>query len=428
VRNPLNLLFRRRPPTPPPGPAAASDGTWYPAAVQAREAGRRRFRTEVRAITGVPWDQGGTFGSAMTVDRALSLVPVYAAARLLASSVASLPLHTYRKASEDERVRLPMPPLFKHPSADGTLYDWLHRLVTSLALRGNAYGLIVAREPHLLYPTQIEWVDPAEVYVNEIDPRQPYSIAGHTVPREDLLHIPWFTLPGRIEGLSPIGAYQATVNQGLAAQDYASGWFNSGGIPPGTFKNAETTIEQEEAEEIKGRLVRAIRSREPIVYGRDWDYQPITIPPGESQFVETLQLTATQVAAIYGIWPEMIGGTSGESMTYANVEGRQLDFAMLCLRPWLVKLEHALSPLLPGLQYVRFQIDAMIRADLRSRHEVYAIDRKIGLRSIDEMRALEDLPPLPDGKGSDPSPLQAAPSPAPAPADPAPTSAPAGPK
>jgi HK97 family phage portal protein len=247
------------------------------------------------------------------------------------------------------------------------------------------------------------------------------------IPREDLLHIPWFTLPGRIEGLSPIGAYQATVEQGLAAQDYSTSWFASGGIPPGTFKNAEQTIEQAEADEIKARLVNAIRTREPIVYGRDWDFNPITVPPGESQFVETLKLTATQVAAIYGIWPEMIGGESGSSMTYANVEGRQLDFAMLCLRPWLVKLESALSPLLPGLQYVRFQIDAMIRADLRTRHEVYAIDRKIGLRSIDEMRALEDLEPLPGGKGSDPSPLAAAPSPAPAPADPA-APAPAGPK
>jgi hypothetical protein len=81
----------------------------------------------------------------------------------------------------------------------------------------------------------------------------------------------------------------------------------------------------------------------------------------------------------------------------------------LTLRPWLELLEAALARLLPARQYARFNADAIVRADLRTRHEVYQVDRAIGLRSLDELRALEDLEPLPDGQGQ--SFLPAAPAP-----------------
>jgi hypothetical protein len=97
------------------------------------------------------------------------------------------------------------------------------------------------------------------------------------------------------------------------------------------------------------------------------------VPPEEAQFVETMKLTTNQIAAVYGIPPEMIGGESGSSMTYANVEQQQINFVMFTLRPWLVRLEHAFSALLPDRQYVKFNSDALIRADLKTRWEVNQI-------------------------------------------------------
>ena len=136
------------------------------------------------------------------------------------------------------------------------------------------------------------------------------------------------------------------------------------------------------------------------MYGRDWDYTPISVPPEEAQFVETMKMTTNQIAAIYGIPPEMIGGESGSSMTYANVEQQQINFVMFTLRPWLVALETAFSALLPDRQYVKFNSDALIRADLKTRWEVNEIRLKNGVASIDEIRAQEDQPPLPNGQGA----------------------------
>lgn len=371
----------------------------------------RLFTAEDRALTEsntpdlVPFSEGGPLHlETVSQSQALSLAPVYAANRLLASSISTLPLRAYRRVPDARIPMTAMPQLFEQLSYDGKLVPWLHRCVTSMGLRGNAYGLVTQRDGYG-YPTAITWLDPSAVTTDDAPGRTGWWWNGKPVAREDMVHIPWFTTAGQTLGLSPIGAFAATMGVGLKAQEYASDWFAAGGFPPGTFKNSEKRVSQDEAAIVKSRLTQAIRTRQPMVYGNDWDYTPVSVPPNEAQFIETMRMTTSQVASIYGIPPEMIGGETGSSMTYANVEQQQINFVMFTLRPWLVALETAFSALLPDRQYVKFNSDALIRADLRTRHEVYRIDRSIGLRSINEMRALEELPPLPGGQGEDYTPL-----------------------
>lgn len=370
---------------------------------------------EKRAVTSVPWTEfspfnvgAAPFGSvAATQQKALSLSSVYAANRLLAQSISTLPVKAYRRAGD---ARVPMnslPQLFDQLVTDGQLVPWLHRCVVSLGLRGNAYGLIVSRDG-FGFPTVIDWLDPARVHPDERPGQSGWLVDGREVPREDIVHIPWFALPGKRCGLSPISAFATTMGVGLQAQAYASDWFAAGGFPPGTFKNVEQTVDPTQADVIKARLGVAMRTREPLVYGRDWDYTPISVPPEEAQFVETMKMTTNQIAAIYGIPPEMIGGESGSSMTYANVEQQQINFVMFTLRPWLVLLESAFSAILPDKQYVKFNADALIRADLKTRWEVNQIRVTMGASNIDEIRAQEDQPPLPNGQGQHYGPTQPA--------------------
>jgi HK97 family phage portal protein len=317
-----------------------------------------------------------------------------------------LPLQTYRR-SGDRRERASDPSLLRQPSAQGGLHDWLFRAMTSLVYRGNAVGMITARDAYE-YPTSIEWLNPDEVSVDDSQPFGPGSFVdpiwfwrGRRMAASDLVHIPWFTMPGRVWGLSPIGAYASTVATGLSAKDFSRQWFDNGGVPPGTFRNTSQTVDQDQADGIKRRLVRAIRTREPIVYGSDWEYTPITVASNEAKFVETMRLGASEIAAIYGIPPEMIGGETGASMTYANVEQQSINFVQFTLLPWLKKLEDALSALLPRPLYLKFNVDALIRPDATTRYANYRTARDIGLMSIDEIRALEDMPPIPDGLGGD---------------------------
>lgn len=369
-------------------------------------------KQEQRAIDALPWDVGGPARpSTVTAEQALGLVPVFAAVRILASQVASLPLQTYRKTSMDTRDRIPDPSLFRQPSVQGTVYDWLHRCVTSLALRGNAYGYVTQRDRDQ-YPTMVEWLHPDDIRCDDRQPSGPGSFTkpvwywqGKMLPAEDLVHIAWFTVPGRVQGLSPIGACAATIATGISAQAYTSDWFDNGAVPPGEFKNTAKTVNQTEADIISARLNAAIRRRKPLVYGNDWEYKPISVSAHEAKFVETMRLNATQVAAIYGIPAEMVGGEAGGPLTYNTVESNAAALEKFTLRPWLELLEYAFSALLPRPQYVKFNLDALLRTNIKDRLEAFQIARNIGLHNLDEIRALEEHKPLPDGQGQDYTPL-----------------------
>jgi hypothetical protein len=240
-------------------------------------------------------------------------------------------------------------------------------------------------------------LDPDEVSCNDVNPWAPiWYWRGQVVPTQDFVHIPWFVLAGKVQGLSPIEAYALSVSTGLQAQEYGATWFGNGGVPPGTMQNTRQTIDRTQAEQISDRLVSAIKRRRPIVYGADWDYKAITVSPEQAQFLETLKLSASQIAAIYGIPPEYVGGSTGDSMTYANVEQNQLRLNQ-SLRPLLVRLENAFSAVLPNKQRVKLNADATARADLKTRLESYEIGLRTGVYQLDEIRALEDLPPLPAG-------------------------------
>lgn len=368
-----------------------------------------RRRIENRNLT-FDWDRPAQRRE-VSPEQALRLASVFAAGRLLASNVSSLPIQVYRRVG-DRREQIQPPALLVSPSVQGTRLDWLFRAMTSLVYRGNAVGLIVARNADEV-AMGIEWLHPDEVSVEDGQPfgpgsfRQPvWRWRGQVVSAEDLVHIPWFTLPGRVWGLSPLGAYASAASVGLSAQDFSRDWFESGGVPPGTFENANQTVNQDDAEVISNRLTNSIRKHRPIVYGKDWKYTPITVSPSEARFVETMRLTATQVATIYGIPPEMIGGDTGKSMTYQNVEQQSIEFVQFTLMPWLTKFESHFSALLPRGQYVKFNVDALIRPDAATRYANYKTARDIGLKSIDEIRAMEDLPPLPNGQGQDYTPLE----------------------
>ena len=385
-------------------------------------------RAETRVIGGVPWkpwdspywlackfDAGGPvhpsrqyFGT----ERALALPALYAGVSLLASNCAALPLKIYMKPGpRDQRVRrYNGPSIFDAPSADGTIFDWLFTAMTSLLLQGNAWGYITGRDGYGL-PTGIEWLPPEDVSVQR-DEMQPWNtqrtriyVYGRLMDRTELFHVRAFTLAGQVEGISPLRAFALTILSGLEAERYGTDWYLSGGFPPGTFQNNELEISAEQATEIRAMLLDTLRTRSPLVYGRDWDYKPVVVPPSEAQFIEALRMNATQIASVYNLPPDRIGGTRSDSLTYSTVEQSTLQ-VIEALRPWLVRLETAFFSLLPANRYVRFNSDALLKTDLETRTKIYEIQRNIGMRSVDEIRDQEDMEPIPGGEGNENIPLQ----------------------
>lgn len=365
---------------------------------------RRAPVSEARAVTSVPWSHGGVMGGADSgLEAGLSLVPVYAAVRLLADVVSTLPLQAYRKTA-DGRQSISLPKVFDEPSNHGTKVDWLNRYMTSSLLRGNAYGLCIGLDPGAPgLPKMIEWLHPDKVEHRG----DGWFYNGREVTGQ-LLHIPALVLPGSREGVSPMTAARTLVDSGRQAQRFQHDWYANKAVPGLIAKNNATTLDPVVAKKVQERLRSTMRAGEPFVTGKDWDIDVMRLSADDAGFVTSAKLTATQVASIYGVPAEMIGGESGASLTYSTIEQNQIQFVTYTLRPWLIRLEAALSALMPKPQYVKFNVDALIRADTKTRYGVHQIARTIGLKSVDEIRKDEDLAPLPGGQGQDYAPLTSA--------------------
>jgi HK97 family phage portal protein len=324
---------------------------------------------------------------------ALQHSAVWACVNLIAGSISTLPLYAYRKG---ERDPLPdLPPILRQPSATMNLPDWLYAALQSLLLRGNCYGQIVDRAGAGLLPAQCELLAPDRVAVNVPNGAIEYRVDGQAVDPASIWHVKAYTSAGSVVGLSPIAHARQAIGLGLAAERYGATFFGDNATPSGLL-TSPNRITRENASDLKERWKAYHGGRRDIaVLGDGASFQPISVAPEESQFLESTRANVATVARYFGVQPELIGGESGGSLTYANVEQRALDFLQFGLAPWLVRLETAISALLSSTTTVKFNAGALVRTDLLTRYQAHESGIRAGWLLRSEARELEDRPPVP---------------------------------
>jgi HK97 family phage portal protein len=331
-------------------------------------------------------------GEPVTADRALRLSTVWGCVRLLADSVSTLPIAVFR---DDQRDPLPTPRLLQRPSADHPeLSDWLWAVMASLLLRGNCWGAITNRAGAGLLPAQVDLLDPDQVSVSEEDGRWVVRVGGEEVDRSELFHVKAFPWPGKLEGLSPITYARESIGLGIAAEKYGAKFFGESGIPSG-YLHTDERLDRAQAMEIKELWDYFHRGRRGTAVLGSVKYQNLSIAPEEAQFIETQRFNVSAICRLYGIAPEMMGGETAGHEAYTSPEMRGVDFLTFTLRPWLHRIERAVSGLLPRNQVAKFNAGGFVRATLRERYEAHRLGIEAGWLLRSEVRELEDRPPIP---------------------------------
>jgi len=335
-----------------------------------------------------------TAGQVVTTESALRLSTVWACVRLRAELLSTLLLGVYRNVG-GRPVPAPTPKVLVAPGGDQVdIVDWLHMSQVSLDLRGNAFGLVVDRDG-LGYPRQIELQNPDAVapWV-DADGKRRYRVGGKVYPASEVWHERAYVFPGRTLGLSPIAFAAVSMGVAIAAEQFGANWF-ADGAHPSAILTTTGDVKQGSAQIVKDRFLNAIRGkREPVVLGNDVKYQAIQVAPNESQFLDTQKWSVPQICRLFGVPPELVGGEAGNSLTYANVEQRGLDFLTYGFGPTLARRQTALTRLTPRPQYVRFNAGALLRTDLKARYDSYRLGLEAGFLGEDEVRALEERGPL----------------------------------
>lgn len=323
---------------------------------------------------------------------ALRVVPVYSATSLIADSLATTPISAFVRTSSGSRVSPPQQPgLIENPNPNllGTRIDWLTQGITSLKLRGNAYGNIVDFDRY--GPSKVQWMHPDSVYVDESGPLPEYFQNGKKLDRAGVVHIADFVLPGSIVGLSPIELFRAQIDMAHSAQQFGTNMFRRSGVPSGHLKNTAKQLSALESGVVKSRFKSSVSNGDVFVSGSDWDYTKLGLTMADVQFLESIKATANQIAAIYKVPPEEIGGDSGNSLKYTTEELNQLKFIRRALQPTAVRFEAHFNRLLLGETYAKFNLNSNARGDLKSRMDAYAIGLRCGAYTLEQVRGFEDF-------------------------------------
>lgn len=340
-------------------------------------------------------------GVRVNEDSALSLLSVYSCVRLIADAISTMDVDAYRDTG-DARVEINPPKWITNPNPETSQIDFLNQVVVALLLRGNAYAGIVrdaggsVRELWNLHPDEVRVARPQG---------QPlmYRVRGRSVPASEILHIRGLTLPGSPIGLDPITYAAAGLGLGIAAQDYGATFFAQSAVPA-TVIEAPGVVAQDQVEMLREQFMRwhagMKNAHLPAVLGGGATIKAVSILPEQAQFLETRKFTDGQIRRLFGIDPF---ASDEASFTYANVEQRGLDVSRFTLRPWIRRIECALSGLMPHPRYIELDSDVLSRADLKTRYEAYAIGRNGGWLTENEIRDWERLPPL-EPATTDPTP------------------------
>lgn len=365
---------------------------------------------ERRAVTRDPWsiprpsdEYGSWAGMSVTERSTLQQMAVWSSVTLIGDTVSTLPVSEYLKEGK-KRIPQPDPQILQQPHPEWDLQEWLFALQVSLLLRGNAYGLVTARD-ELGYATQVLPMHPDEVLPKrDENKRIVYKIGnGRTYKPFDILHIKGFTLPGwtnGLMGLNPIEYARQSIALGMAATEFGAKSFAEGIYPPLAL-TTEHELKQEVADALLARwkAKHGNMSREPAVLSGGIKIEKISITPADAQFLESRQFTRSEIAGFFRVPPHRIGDMTKSTSWGSGLEEENLAFIGFTCQPWIVRFERALARLRPPGTYVKFNVDATIRPRLLDRYRAHLMARQGGWNNVDEVREKEDQDPLPDGMG-----------------------------
>jgi HK97 family phage portal protein len=336
----------------------------------------------------------------VTPATSLQLITVYGCVRLICDSIATLPLDVYRATADGEKIEVTPPAWIKQPQADIDRVAWVTQVLSSLLLHGNAYVAVLYGPTSIV---ELVPLDPGKVQVRREQGRKVFYVNGQPAPVQ-IKHIPGLMLAGSDVGLSPVEYARQSIGLGMSAQEYGARFFGQGATVPGVIESP-TPLPPEgpgSAKEIARAWARAHSGKNkahlPGVLEGGLSWKSIGITNEQAQFLETRKFTAAEIAGqMFLIDPTDLGiPVDGTSLTYANLEQRNARRVQVTLLPWIIRVENALSSLLAQPRYVKFNVNGLLRGDLKTRYESYNIGIRAGFLGSDEARQFEDLPPRED--------------------------------
>jgi HK97 family phage portal protein len=357
---------------------------------------------------------GGAAQSGVRVNAttALTYSPVWRAVNLISRDVAKLPLVVYRRlgSGKEKDPAHPAFPLLRYkPHRELTSFPFRMTITANALLWGNGYALIErdggARPVGLFLLNPEDTAPDRDPISNEIFYKTKVLGRDFEFARENILHIRG--LGNGLHGMSVIAKARETFGLGIAARDYGSVFFKNNARPgmvlehPGTMSDEAVARLKQSWQETQGGLTNAHKI---AILEEGMKANPFSMSNEDAQFLGTREFEIREVANWFGVPPHKLGDTTRTA--FASLEQENQSYLDDALDPWLVNWEmECWDKLLTERQklndthVVEFTRHALVRANIKDRGDFYNQALQSGWMNRDEVRARENMNPIPDGEG-----------------------------
>lgn len=352
--------------------------------------------------------QAAATGASVNESSAMRVGAIYGCVKVLAESIASIPLHVYRKLdswSKEKAVDHPLYPLLHSQSNDlQSSYEWRETMAVHVLLQGNHVSIpVVSGDNRIL---ELLPILPGQVKI-ERDPKTQevvYNVTpesgGRPIPyrRSEVFHLKGLSSDGW-KGRSVLSDAREAFGMGIAEQEFAGRFFsnraNHGLVVMHPKEMSEPAYKRLE-ESLNNRTTELGNAWRTLILEEGVDLKTVSMTLEDAQFIEGRQFTVTDICRIFRVPPHMVFELS--RATFSNIEQQSLEFAIYSLRPWLVRIEQAINMQLLGINsgyYAEFNMEALLRGDAQSQANALATEIMNGMITPNEVRALKNRNPYP---------------------------------
>lgn len=344
---------------------------------------------------------------------ALGLSATWACVNLLAGTIASLPLMVYRDVNGVRQVARDHPLfwlLHDSPNYDQTALDFWEFMAAGIELQGNAYAEISRRGDGVV--TSLVPIRPDMVRVSRLDTgalQYRWTDDGKAQVRDDrsILHIRG-PLGDALGGVSTLTACRGSFDSALAANGAAETIFMNGIRPSGILStDAATSLTADQRAELEELLTLkfrgALNAGRPMLLDRGMTWTQLDLSPEDAQMLESRGFSVEEICRVFGVPPHMVGHSEKSTSWGSGLEQQTLGFVKFSLRRRLKRIEQALEKQLltkaerdTGTR-IEFNLEGLLRGDSAGRASFYERMSRMGAMTINEIRALENMPPVPGG-------------------------------
>jgi HK97 family phage portal protein len=328
-------------------------------------------------------------------EKALGLSVVYACVNRISSTIAHLNLAIYAKEGAN-KIKATAHPAYElitqQPEEGFTAFDFWQLFVANILIYGKAYAII--RKMPNGDPFELCVVHPDRVEVKEVEGEAVYLVKDDgSYMAEEMLVV------RNLYGRSPIELHRDMLGLAKAAQDFASEFYGSSGNMTGILSSTEP-LTKEQLDIIKDSWNNSGDNLGTKLLPFGFKYERIGVAPESAQMSQQLDYLNQEICRIFGVPPAIVGVASNQ--TYSNTEQQAIAFAKHCIVPLCAKLEQEMNIKLIASDerdrlYTKFDLSDMLRGDSSSRADYYDKLLKAGVMTINEVRALENLDPVPNG-------------------------------